>query len=88
MTGFNNSLLLIRVCLIYNFPARKAPCEFTTKQTSLFMTEFCRSPYLTPKRRKHLLSVIGLGTVQIDNWYERYRSSLRSLEAQISWKGT
>ena len=87
---YGSSLSLIRVCLIYyvyNFLGRAARHEFTTKQTSLLMSEFCRSPYITSKKRKCLSQNLGIGTLQICFWFERQRASLRTLEAQMNWKG-
>ena len=88
--GYIYQLLLIDVCLIHlcSFLAPKSQLHYTTKQTSLLMSEFRHSPYITCQRRKYLSTKVGLKVLEIGTWFDNQRYFLRNLKAPVNWKGS
>ena len=61
--------------------------RYTPKQRSLLMSEFCRCPYISSKQKERLSEKLGKGVREIGDWFDRQRTRIRQLEAQVTWKG-
>ena len=72
---------------IYDFAGRKIRHAPTTNETSMLMSEFSRSPYVTCKTRRYLAAKLGTSEHKVRGWFDRRRLFVRSLEAQINWEG-
>ena len=86
-TFLEHFLHQIEVCFIPHLSGIKSRLSPKLWQKYELMTQFQRSPSVTVKFQKHMEKKLGIRTSEVKNWFHYQRHKVRSLSADVTWKG-